>query len=113
MQLVSPYSIFWEILSPHVSKPKRAPRYGQYLTHAHNHITRAVATIDSCFALVGTHQHGIAVGSMIWLCACVRYWPYRGVDTCASVQLLCIASKHKDLCGDKNDCFCNLRRQWI
>ena len=40
------------------------PRYGQYLTHAHNHITRAVAAMDSCFALVGAHQHGIAVGSM-------------------------------------------------
>ena len=40
------------------------PRYGQYLTHAHNHITRAVAAMDSCFALVAAHQHGIAVGSM-------------------------------------------------
>ena len=40
------------------------PRYGQYLTHAHNHITRVVAAMDSCFALVGAHQHGIAVGSM-------------------------------------------------
>ena len=40
------------------------PRYGQYLTHAHNHITRAMAAMDSCFALVGAHQHGIAVGSM-------------------------------------------------
>ena len=40
------------------------PRYDQYLTHAHNHITRAVAAMDSCFALVGAHQHGIAVGSM-------------------------------------------------
>ena len=28
-------------------------RYGQYLTHAHNHITRLVAAIDSCFALIG------------------------------------------------------------
>ena len=37
------------------------PRYGQYLTHTHNHITRAVAAMDSCFALVGAHQHGIAV----------------------------------------------------
>ena len=32
------------------------PRYGQYLTHAHSHITRAA--IDSCFGLVGPHQHG-------------------------------------------------------
>ena len=40
------------------------PRYGQYLRHAHNHITPAVAAMDSCFALIGAHQHGIAVGSM-------------------------------------------------
>ena len=40
------------------------PRYGQYLRHAHNHITRAVAVMDSCFALVGAHQHGVAVGAM-------------------------------------------------
>ena len=39
------------------------PRYGQYLTHAHNHIIPAVAAINSCFALIGAHQHGIAVGS--------------------------------------------------
>ena len=45
------------------------PRYGQYLTHAHNHITRAVA----------------ATARVIWLCACVRYWPYRGVGKCASL----------------------------
>ena len=32
------------------------PRYGQYLTHAHNHITTLVAAIDSCFALIGAHQ---------------------------------------------------------
>ena len=39
------------------------PRYGQYLTHAHNHIILAVVAMDSCFALIGAHQHGIAVGS--------------------------------------------------
>ena len=32
-----------------------------YLTHAHSHITRAVAVMDSCFALIGAHQYGIAV----------------------------------------------------
>ena len=32
------------------------PRYGQYLTHAHNHITRLVAAMDSYFALIGAHQ---------------------------------------------------------
>ena len=35
-------------------------QYGQYLTHVHNHITSAVAAMDSCFILVRTHQHGIA-----------------------------------------------------
>ena len=35
-------------------------QYGQYLTHVHNHITSAVAAMDSCFFLVRTHQHGIA-----------------------------------------------------
>ena len=38
------------------------PRYGQYLTHAHNHITRAVAAMESYFVLIGAHQLGIAVG---------------------------------------------------
>ena len=38
------------------------PRFGQYLTHAHSHIARAVAAMDNCFGLVRPHQHGIAVG---------------------------------------------------
>ena len=37
-------------------------RYGQYITHAQSHITRAVATTDSCFVLIRTHQYGIAPG---------------------------------------------------
>ena len=37
------------------------PRPGQYLTHAYSHITRAVAAVDSSFALIGAHQRGIAV----------------------------------------------------
>ena len=28
------------------------------------------------------------IARVIWLCACVRYWPYRGVGTCASVHNL-------------------------
>ena len=36
----------------------------QYLTHAHSHITLAVAAMDSCFVLVRTHQHGIAPGQV-------------------------------------------------
>ena len=38
------------------------PRPGHYLTHAHSHITRVVAGMDTCFDLTGAHQHGIAVG---------------------------------------------------
>ena len=37
---------------------------GQCFTHAHSHITWAGAAMDSCFALIGAHQHGIAVRSM-------------------------------------------------
>ena len=29
-----------------------------------------------------------AIKRVIWLCACVRYWPYGGVGTCASVLKL-------------------------
>ena len=36
------------------------PGYSQYLTHAHSHITRVVAAMDSCFVLVRTQHHGIA-----------------------------------------------------
>ena len=36
------------------------PWYDQYNTHAHNHITRAVAAKDSCFALRRAHQYDIA-----------------------------------------------------
>ena len=32
--------------------------------HTHSLIIRAVAAMDRCFALIGAHQHGIAVGSM-------------------------------------------------
>ena len=32
------------------------PRPGQYLTHAHSHVTRVVAAMHSCFALTGAHQ---------------------------------------------------------
>ena len=82
------------------------PRYGQYLTHPHNHITRAVAVMDSCFTLIGAHQHGIAVGPMKVENPCmkdplllrrVQSTPCSkqvvAVGTCASVQLLGIVSK--------------------
>ena len=32
-------------------------RPGQCFTHAHSRITRAVEAMDSCFALIGAHQH--------------------------------------------------------
>ena len=38
------------------------PRPSHYLTHAHSHITRAVAAMDSGFAHTRANQHGIAVG---------------------------------------------------
>ena len=49
------------------------PRPGQYLTHAHNHITGAVAAMDNCFALIGAHHHGISVGSMNGENSCLKY----------------------------------------
>ena len=33
-----------------------------------------------------------ATARVIWLCAYVSYWPYRGVDTCASVLKLVLKS---------------------
>ena len=36
------------------------PRYGQYVTHTHNHITQAGAVMDSCFAVIWAHQHSTA-----------------------------------------------------
>ena len=43
-----------------VPRGTRTPRPSQYLTHAQSHITRAVAVMDSCFALIGAHQHCMA-----------------------------------------------------
>ena len=40
------------------------PRTGQYLTHAHTHTTRAVATTDNCFAHSGARQRGKVIGVM-------------------------------------------------
>ena len=40
------------------------PQYGQYLTHAHKHIT---PLMDSCFVLIRTHEHGIAPGERFHL----------------------------------------------
>ena len=63
------------------------------LTHAHSQINLAAAAMDSCFVLIKTHQYGTAPGErfllpsiaatarIIWLCASVRYWKYREVDS--------------------------------
>ena len=40
------------------------PWSGQYLTHAHSHIMRAVAASDSCFTLIWAHQQGKAIRLM-------------------------------------------------
>ena len=42
------------------------PRYGQYLTHVHNHITPAGAAMDSCFAVIGAHQHDLCSGKAVF-----------------------------------------------
>ena len=60
--------IRWLILKDNTNFSTEAhvptPQYSQYLTHAHNHITPAVAAMDSCFVLIRTHQHGIAPGEI-------------------------------------------------
>ena len=70
------------------------PRSGQYLTHAHSHITRAVEDIDSCFTLIKAHQHGMAVGPMneqsrvfcCCCCCCFEAGVHKGVQCCAAHQ---------------------------
>ena len=72
-------------------------RYGQYLNHAHNHITR-VAAMDSCFALVEysdqvfyrSHLHTHAVGELFFssqptATTCV-VWSWR-LEGCFSIRL--------------------------
>ena len=36
----------------------------------------------------GEEQLMAATARVIWLCACVKYWPYRGVGTYASVLMI-------------------------
>ena len=52
---------------------------------------------DSCAKLIAPVRAKqlsmAATAGVIWLCACVRKWPYRGVVTCASVlkpALVCL-----------------------
>ena len=39
-------------------------RLASTVTHVHKHIAQAVAVKDSCFALIGAHQHSIDVELM-------------------------------------------------
>ena len=70
------------------------PQSGQYLTHAHSHITLALAAMDSGFVLVRTHQHGTAstVSLMITVRMCKVLAIPRGVPVelvvCASVYIM-------------------------
>ena len=64
MNLLNEVAVLTTRLSEDIMRPTHyTPTHvhGQYLTHAHSHITRAVTVMDSCFALIGAHQHGIAV----------------------------------------------------
>ena len=48
-------------------EPIQEPIIGFYqclITHAHYDISRTVAAMDSCFALIAAHQHGITVRPM-------------------------------------------------
>ncbi|CAH3196542.1 unnamed protein product [Porites evermanni] len=59
----------------------------------YHQINLAAGAMDSCFVLIKTHQYGTAPGErfllqsiaatarIIWLCASVRYWQYREVDS--------------------------------
>ena len=50
-----------------VTQSNTNSRSGQYLTHAHSHITRAVTAMDSCFDLIRSHQQKIAMEQKIGL----------------------------------------------
>ena len=55
-------SLFWEY--PSSAGDRQVTKAGhpkQYLTHAHSHMSWAVAAMHSCLALIGAHQHGLAI----------------------------------------------------
>ena len=62
-------NVFWNNTNLSSEAHVPTPRYGQYLTHAHSHITRLVAVMDSFYPYWGS--------SGLWVCSCVRFWPYR------------------------------------
>ena len=61
------------------------PRYGKDFC-----IPSAISRAMPCWwVLMRTKQPSMAAtAGLIWLCACVRYWPYGGVGTCVSVLKL-------------------------
>ena len=94
-----PKPILWEYTNP---------RPGQYLTHAHSHITPAVAAMDSCFTLTGAHQHGIAVGSMNGLTVSQRPFTVESPSKDETVFYVC------HYLGDMTMCMCEvLARPWV
>lgn len=82
--------LLWEINVMRASDTCTGLRPGQYLTHAHRHITRHKVAMDSCFTLISAHLHSTAVrplyvqwpnkgetgvydyqsSQVVWLCAC-------------------------------------------
>ena len=83
-------------------------RPGQYLTHAHSHITRAVAAMDSCLALTRTHQHGIssrrsydmnAQSPVSMAASPLPGWCCCGFNSHVVEMLLKVSSKHTHLIG--------------
>ena len=69
------------------------PQYGPYLTHAQNHITQAVV------ALIGAHQHGIAIGHMNEQSRADRASGLKWVlsETCSAKYMMKKAAKMRDL----------------
>lgn len=53
--------LLWEINVMRASDTCTGLRPGQYLTHAHRHITRHKEAMDSCFTLIRAHLHSTAV----------------------------------------------------
>ena len=93
------------------------PRSGQYLTHAHSHITRAVEAIDSCFTLIKAHQHGMAVGPMneqsrvFCCCCCFEAGVHKGVQCCAAHQHT--KHRHKTATLYFVNCTLHLASGWV
>lgn len=64
--------LLWEINVMRASDTCTGLRPGQYLTHAHRHITRHKVAMDSCFTLIRAHLHSTAVRPLY------VQWPNKG-----------------------------------